>query len=138
MAEAMLRAAPERFSVAGHSMDGRVALAAACRGLALLNTGYLPLPAIIDSRRIHDTALVEAITTMMPRKTPQIFAAQVRALLCRPDATAILDQIRCPTLVLTGRRNGWSTPTQHTAMAPLREPGFVRVKLLESGPHSEF
>jgi hypothetical protein len=39
---------------------------------------------MIDSRRINDTALVNAIIEMMSRKTPENFAAQVRALLARP------------------------------------------------------
>ena len=43
---------------------------------------------MIDSRRINDTVLVNAIIEMMSRKTPEIFAAQVRALLARPDAGA--------------------------------------------------
>lgn len=75
------------------------------------------LPPMIDSRRINDTVLVNAIVEMMSRKTPGIFAAQVRALLGRPDASPILEQIRCPTLLLTGREDGWSTPAQHAAMA---------------------
>ncbi len=155
MAEAVLRAAPERFSIAGHSMGGRVALQVfrlaprRVARIALLNTGYLPLaagaageeetrkrgelvalaksqgmhamlrqwlPPMIDSRRINDTALVNAITEMMSRKTPEIFAAQVRALLSRPDASPVLEQIRCPALLLTGREDGWSTPAQHAAM----------------------
>jgi pimeloyl-ACP methyl ester carboxylesterase len=116
------------------------------RRIALLNTGYLPLtsedearkrgelvalarsqgmpamlrqwlPPMIDSRRLNDTALVSAILEMMSRKTPDIFAAQVRALLARPDATPVLEQIRCPALLLTGREDGWSGPAQHQAMA---------------------
>jgi pimeloyl-ACP methyl ester carboxylesterase len=75
------------------------------------------LPPMIDSRRITDTALVETITSMMARKTPDIFAAQVRALLGRPDASALLGEIRCPALLLTGREDGWSGVTQHAAMA---------------------
>ena len=156
MADAVLRSAPERFSVAGHSMGGRVALEIyrlapdRVAGIALLNTGYLPLaagadgedeirkraelvalaqsqgmramlrqwlPPMIDSRRIDDKALVNAIVEMMSRKTPEIFAAQVRALLNRPDASAVLEQIRCPALLLTGREDGWSGPAQHAAMA---------------------
>jgi pimeloyl-ACP methyl ester carboxylesterase len=156
MAEAVLRSAPERFSIAGHSMGGRVALQVyrlaphRVARIALLNTGYLPLaegqagqeetrkrgelvalaksqgmhamlrqwlPPMIASRRINDTALVDAIMAMMSRKTPEIFAAQVRALLARPDASAVLEQIRCPALLLTGREDGWSGPAQHTAMA---------------------
>ncbi len=155
MAEAVLRTAPERFSVAGHSMGGRVALQIfrlapqRVERIALLNTGYLPLaagaageeearkrgelvalaksqgmramlrqwlPPMIDSRRINDSALVNTIIEMMSRKTPEIFAAQVRALLARPDAGAVLEQIRCPALLITGREDGWSGPAQHTAM----------------------
>jgi pimeloyl-ACP methyl ester carboxylesterase len=156
MAEAVLRTAPERFAIAGHSMGGRVALEIYrlapdhVAGIALLNTGYSPLaagsagqeetrkrgelvalaqsqgmramlrqwlPPMINSRRINDTPLVNAITEMMSRKTPEIFSAQVRALLARPDASAVLEQIRCPALLLSGREDGWSGPAQHTAMS---------------------
>lgn len=156
MAEAVLRLAPERFSIAGHSMGGRVALELyrlaphRVERIALFNTGSSArpagaageeearkrghlvalaqtqgmramlrewLPPMIDSRRINDRVLVNAIIEMMSRKTPEIFAAQVRALLARPDAGAVLEQIRCPALLLTGREDGWSTPAQHAAMA---------------------
>jgi len=89
------------------------------------------LPPMIDSRRIHDTALVEAITAMMARKTRN-FRRPVRALLARPDATAILDQIRCTTLVLTGREDHWSTPSQYTAMAA-KIPGSQLVIVPDCG-----
>ncbi len=74
------------------------------------------LPPMIAPHRIHDTALVNSIIEMMSRKTPAIFAAQVRALLARPDATAVLGQIRCPALLLSGQDDGWSPPAQHAAM----------------------
>lgn len=156
MAEAVLRIAPDRFSVAGHSMGGRVALEVYRLApnrvvrIALLNTGYLPLaagaageeearkraelvalaqsqgmramlrqwlPPMIDSRRINDAVLVNEIIEIMSRKTPEIFAAQQRALLARPDASPVLEQIRCPALLLTGREDGWSGAAQHTEMA---------------------
>lgn len=156
MAEAALRAAPARFSVAGHSMGGRVALEIyrlvpeRVARIALLNTGYLPLaagatgeeekrrrgelvalarsqgmramlaqwlPPMIDSRRIYDTVLTNSIIDMMSRKSPDIFEGQIRALLARPNASAVLEQIRCPALLLTGREDGWSGPAQHQAMA---------------------
>jgi len=156
MAEAVLRSAPDRFSVAGHSMGGRVALEVYRRApdrvarIALLNTGSAPLapgaegqqearkraelvalaesqgmpamlrqwlPPMIAPPRINDAVLVSAIVEMMSRKTPGIFAAQVRALLARPDASAVLRQIRCPTLLLTGQEDGWSPPARHSAMA---------------------
>ena len=155
MAEAVLSSAPRRFSVAGHSMGGRVALQVYRQAphrvarIALLNTGYLPLPEgaageqetrkrgelvalaqsqgmpamlrqwlppMIAPSRLKDQVLVNAIIDMMSRKTPGIFATQVHALLTRPDASPILEQIRCPTLLLTGAEDGWSPPAQHEAM----------------------
>ncbi|HLI82776.1 MAG TPA: alpha/beta hydrolase [Bryobacteraceae bacterium] len=156
MAQAALRIAPERFAVAGHSMGGRVALeiyrAAPERVqyVALLNTGYLPLPQdasgeqearnryalleiaktqgmramarqwlppMISPARHADGALTETIVEMFARKTPEIFEAQIRALLSRPDATPVLEQIRCPALLLSGREDGWSPPARHAEMA---------------------
>jgi len=75
------------------------------------------LPPMIAPDRIHDTALVCTIIEMMSRKTPEIFEAQIRALLSRPDASAVLEQIRCPALLLAGREDGWSGPAQHASMA---------------------
>lgn len=171
MAQAVLARAPERFSIAGHSMGGRVALEVyrlapqRVQRIALLNTGYLPLaagatggeetskrgelvalaqsqgmhvmlrqwlPPMIDSRRINDTALVNSIIEMMSRKTPEIFAAQIRALLARPDASALLEQIRCPALLLTGREDGWSGPAQHAAMSA-KVPGSQLVVVPDCG-----
>jgi pimeloyl-ACP methyl ester carboxylesterase len=156
MAEAVLRTAPERFSVAGHSMGGRVALEIyrlapnRVARIALFDTGYLPLasgeageeetrkrgelvtlaqsqgmramvaqwlPPMIHPRRVDDTALVNSIIAMMSRKTPAVFAAQGHALLSRPDASSVLEQIRCPALLLCGREDGWSGPAQHAAMS---------------------
>lgn len=64
----------------------------------------------------HDTPLFEAVLDMLARSTTEQFAAQIRALLSRPDATAVLPTISCPTLVLTGREDLWSPPEQHEAM----------------------
>ena len=56
---------------------------------------------------------------MFERRTPDDFAAQIEALLARPDATASLRAIAGPTLVLCGREDGWSPPRQHEEMAAL-------------------
>jgi pimeloyl-ACP methyl ester carboxylesterase len=156
MAEAVLRTAPERFSVAGHSMGGRVAFEIyrlapnRVARIALFDTGYLPLapgaageeearkrgelvtlaqshgmramlsqwlPPMLHPRRVNETALVNSIIEMMSLKTPEIFAAQEHALLSRPDASPVLEQIRCPALLLCGREDGWSGPAQHAAMS---------------------
>jgi pimeloyl-ACP methyl ester carboxylesterase len=156
MARTVLREAPERFAVAGHSMGGRVALevyrAAPDRvtHIALLNTGYLARPAdasgeqeargryellevartegmramaqrwippMVHPNRRADPEITGAIIDMFARKTPEIFAAQIKALLFRPDATAVLEQIRCPALLLSGHEDTWSPPARHADMA---------------------
>ena len=47
---------------------------------------------------------------MFESKTPDIYAAQIRALLNRPDGDAVLPTIQCPTLVLCGHEDSWSPP----------------------------
>jgi pimeloyl-ACP methyl ester carboxylesterase len=156
MAESVLRGAPKRFSLAGHSMGGRIALEVfrkapeRVKRLALFNTGATPraagavgeeeergrrrLPEIAQSQgmramalewipdklapaRRSDAVLTEAIVRMFERKTPQIFEAQMNALLGRPDAIPLLGRVSCPTLVLTGQEDGWSTPAAHQQIA---------------------
>jgi pimeloyl-ACP methyl ester carboxylesterase len=63
-----------------------------------------------------DTPLFESILDMLERSNPKQFAAQIKALLHRPDAAALLPTIQCPTLVLCGREDAWSNPAQHEAM----------------------
>jgi pimeloyl-ACP methyl ester carboxylesterase len=75
------------------------------------------LPPMMHPNRMADTALVEKIVAMIERKTPDIFEAQIRALLGRPNATPVLRQIQCPALFLSGREDGWSPPARHAEMA---------------------
>lgn len=75
------------------------------------------MPGIIHPDRMADTVLTGAILAMMSRKTPEVFAAQIKALLGRPDATALLSTIRCPTLVLCGRKDTWSPLEGHREIA---------------------
>jgi pimeloyl-ACP methyl ester carboxylesterase len=74
------------------------------------------IPNIIHPDRVTDRAITGAIVDMMGRKTPEIFAAQIKALLERPDATPVLATIRCPTLVLCGREDAWSPLAAHGEM----------------------
>ncbi|HBH37668.1 MAG TPA: alpha/beta hydrolase, partial [Curvibacter sp.] len=60
------------------------------------------------------------------------YAAQINALLNRPDAAPLLPGIHCPTLVLTGRQDGWSGPAQHEAMAAAL-PGAQLLIVEDSG-----
>jgi pimeloyl-ACP methyl ester carboxylesterase len=74
---------------------------------------------MVHPARLGDHVLIEAILAMIERCTRPVFAAQIRALLNRPDATAVLSAIRCPTLLLCGREDTWSPPARHEAMARL-------------------
>jgi pimeloyl-ACP methyl ester carboxylesterase len=62
---------------------------------------------------------MNAILDMIERKSPDTFAAQIKALLGRPDATDLLPAIGCPTLLLCGREDGWSPLARHEQMAAL-------------------
>jgi len=148
MAQLVLDAAPKRFSMAGHSMGGRVALEVfrmapdRVERLALLDTGVHPRAAGEESKRgelvdlarsqgmaamaarwlppmLHPdhSALLQPLTEMVIRSTPETFANQQRALLDRPDARTVLPLIQCPTLVLCGRQDTWSPVSQHEEIA---------------------
>jgi pimeloyl-ACP methyl ester carboxylesterase len=65
----------------------------------------------------HATPVFETVLEMLARSSAEQYAAQINALLNRPDAAPLLPAIRCPTLVLTGREDLWSPPEQHAAMA---------------------
>src|SRR5512138_3857247 len=72
MAEHVLDTAPERFSLAGHSMGGRVALEVYRRApqrierLALLDTGYEPVASGEGERRavLVNKALAEGVSAI--------------------------------------------------------------------------
>ncbi|MGH8325712.1 MAG: alpha/beta fold hydrolase [Steroidobacteraceae bacterium] len=171
MAELALASAPPRFSLAGHSMGGRVALEVMRSApqrvtrLVLLDTGYQAradgdageaearkryhlldiavsqgmramgrewVQGMVHSGRLHERPLIEAIVAMIERKTPGIFAAQVRALLHRPSAEGVLRAISCPTLIVCGRQDGWSPLPRHEQMTQ-RIDGASLTVIEESG-----
>ena len=166
MAARVLDQAPARFSVAGHSMGGRVALEIVRRvperveRLALLDTGVHPrrpgeedkrqelvdlayrqgmqalaarwLPPMVHPDRVADETLMEELTAMVCRATPEIHEGQIRALLDRPDASVQLGDIAVPTLLVCGRQDAWSPLAQHEAMAS-SIPGARLVVIEDSG-----
>ena len=72
---------------------------------------------MVHPERLADAAFVERIVAMFDRKSPEIYRAQVNALLNRPDATPVLATICCSTLVLCGREDTWSPVEQHEEIA---------------------
>jgi pimeloyl-ACP methyl ester carboxylesterase len=72
---------------------------------------------MVHPDRLADAALMESIHAMLGRSNPLVFAAQINALLNRPDRTGLLRTINVPTLVLCGREDSWSTLERHQALA---------------------
>ncbi len=73
---------------------------------------------MVPENRWHEP-LFEEILQMIERRTPELFAAQQRALLGRRDSAEVLAGVRVPTLILCGEEDRWSPPAQHVAMAAL-------------------
>ena len=77
------------------------------------------LNGMVHPDRMHDTVLLTTIIEMFERRSVAELAAQVKALLERPDAAGILPGIAAPTLLLCGEQDQWSPPAQHREMAEL-------------------
>ena len=166
MAQGVLQNAPERFSMAGHSMGGRVAFEILrlapqrVEKVAILDSGHLPRPSgeagqaesakrhallalarsqgmramaaawsasMVEQSRLQDTDLMESIWQMVERKNPDIFAAQINALLNRPDASAQLRSLTHPLLLICGRHDTHSPVSQHEAMQALAPASALSV-----------
>ena len=124
------RQAPERIerlalldtgyegAVAGEtSMRAVLVNQALKEGIAAIAASW-GLPMLAPAHRA-DAGLVQSIFAMVGRMSGEIYAAQTRALLRRPDATATLASITCPTMILCGMQDGWSPPARHQQMAQL-------------------
>lgn len=170
MAYGVLQTLPPRFSLAGHSMGGRVALEIArmaperVERLALLDSGTDPAAQGAAGERERDkrlalleiaqaqgmramgtqwargmvhadrlgTPLFDEILDMIGRRTPAVFAAQIRALLARPDANGVLAGMRCPVTLVCGRQDAWSPLDRHERMQASC-PGATLVVIEDSG-----
>jgi pimeloyl-ACP methyl ester carboxylesterase len=129
----MWRAAPERIQAlalldtgaaplatgdAGErEVAGRQALVgiARTRGMAAMAREWVQ--GMVHPARLADSPLITSIVEMFARKSADTFAAQIRALIARPDATSLLGQIRARTLVLCGAEDSWAPATRHREMA---------------------
>lgn len=94
---------------------GRMALLALARSRGMRALGEQWARGMVHPDRL-DTPVFESILDMLERSNPEQFAAQITALLNRPDAAPLLPAIQCPTLVLCGADDAWSPPPQHQAM----------------------
>jgi pimeloyl-ACP methyl ester carboxylesterase len=111
---------PRQPGVAGDTEKaGRMALLDVARRQGVRAMGKEWVKGMVHPDRLNDAPLIEAILTMMERKTAERFAQQQHALLTRPDAGPVLAALRVPTLLLCGRQDGWANVAQHTAMQAL-------------------
>ncbi len=95
----------------------RLDLLATARSQGTRAMGRIWVENMVHPSRRGDTALIESIVGMFGRKSADTFAAQIRALLARPDAGPLLAAIRCPVLVLCGRDDTWAPLARHEEMA---------------------
>ncbi len=144
----VLRRAPERVSAlalldtgvqplapgeAGErEAAGRHELLAIARARGMAAMAQRWVQGMVWSPRLTDTALVQSVVDMFARRSAEMFAAQIRALLARPDAGGLLAGIRCPTLVLCGEQDSWAPAARHVEMAA-RIPGAQLVLVPECG-----
>jgi len=142
------RAAPERISgVAlmdtGHGplaegaagereVAGRFALLEMARREGMRVMAEQWVQGMVHPARLQERALIDSILDMFEAKTPEIYAAQTRALINRPDAGPVMSTIRCPTLVLCGHEDSWSPVQRHKEMAAVI-PGSVFVDIPDCG-----
>jgi pimeloyl-ACP methyl ester carboxylesterase len=98
---------------------GRHALLAMARREGMRSMARTWLQGMVYPPRLSDEELVEPILDMFERRTPNLFALQIKALLARPDATSVLPTLQCPTLVLCGREDTWAPPSRHAVMAKM-------------------
>ncbi|MBO9601988.1 MAG: alpha/beta fold hydrolase [Novosphingobium sp.] len=88
---------------------------AANEGIEALIEAWLP-PMVAPARRSEE-ALMEPMRAMCRRAGTDVFKAQIKALLGRPEQESLLPTIACPTLVMTGSEDSWSPVPQHEAIA---------------------
>ena len=93
----------------------RMALLQIARSQGMRVMGNAWASGMVHPTRLN-TPLYDSILDMIERNTPDMFAAQINALLTRPDATPVLSAVRCPTLVLCGREDAWSPLQRHKEM----------------------
>jgi pimeloyl-ACP methyl ester carboxylesterase len=123
----MVRQSPERIAglallntgvhaVRPGEADGRQRLLKLSReqGMAALAAAWLP--PMMGAPPERQAQVMPELVAMVMRQTPARFAAQVSALLGRPDAESVLATVRVPTLLVSGTADNWSPLAQHEQM----------------------
>ncbi|HEY1328436.1 MAG TPA: alpha/beta hydrolase [Casimicrobiaceae bacterium] len=112
---------------------GRLEMLEVARTQGMRAMGRRWVQRMVHPDRLDDAALIDAILDMVERRNTVEFAAQIQALLTRPDAWSVLAALRVPALVLCGREDGWSPLARHEDMAA-RIPG-ARLAVIDRCGH---
>lgn len=109
-------------------------------GPAAMVEGMMPRLFSKATRR-HNPEMVEGLRTVMLAADPHGVAAALYGMAERPDMTASLGRIHCPTLVLVGQEDLISPPADMQTMADaipgakfVEIPGAAHMAPLESPP----
>ena len=81
------------------------------------------LPPMLSAAARKNKTLIADIGAMLERCRPEDFAGQQSALINRPDRQALLGEIPCPSLFITGSEDALSPPGDNAAMARLAADG---------------
>jgi pimeloyl-ACP methyl ester carboxylesterase len=75
------------------------------------------LPPMVAEANRAKPEIYEPLRQMNVEAGQDVFDAQIHALVNRPEVESLLPQIACPTLVMTGEFDTWSSAAQHEAIA---------------------
>ncbi len=92
------------------------------------------LPPMVHPKFRQDTAFLKPLREMVARFTPERFAAQIEALLTRPDTAPAIAAIDCPVLIGVGRQDEWSPVDQHEDILA-RIGGAAKMTIFEDAGH---
>lgn len=84
-------------------------------GIEKLVDNWLP-PMLGEKSKLND-GLVRQLRTMSISAGLGCYDRQMEALLSRPEVETLLPKVRCPTLVLVGSEDAWSSVEQHRVIA---------------------
>lgn len=96
---------------------GRLVELARVEGMSALAAQWLP--PLLDAHSEPSGPLMQRLTGMVERNTPESFFAQTHALLNRSDAADVLLTVHVPVLLLSATGDTWSPPRQHAFMREL-------------------
>lgn len=101
------------------------------QGMGALVDAWLP-PMLAPAHRA-EARLAGPLRAMCIEQGVEAYAAQIEALLARPEIDSLLPGIAVPTLVAVGEHDAWAPPEQHAALAA-RIPG-ARLHVMPGAGH---